>query len=88
MQEVKVESVDGYTLFNDIEDIELRSYNRAMIMANIIEDNLAEKDGRVNQKGMYHSTRYFEAVPVSERQKVYGLLQEEVIKRKLIPGGI
>lgn len=39
--------IKGYSLFNDIEDTELRIRNRAVVMANIFEDNL-DGDAKVD----------------------------------------
>lgn len=57
----------GYCLFNDIEDSNLRSRNRGVILANIAEDH--SKNKRINQKGVSLIMGYYLCVPVNEREQ-------------------
>jgi len=58
----------GYSLFNDIEDVELRNRNRAVILANIIEHNT--KSRRVSPQGAALVLGYFSYVPMEDRKDV------------------
>ena len=55
----------GYSLFNDIEDAALRNRNRAVIMANILEQNT--KDKKITPKGASLILGYFSAINPNER---------------------
>ena len=37
-----VTEVDGYPTFNDVENIQLRNYNRGQVIINIVEDLTAQ----------------------------------------------
>lgn len=58
----------GYSLFEDIEDRDLRIRNRAAVMANMYEDNpdAANKDSTSN-KGALMIFGYMERIPAEER---------------------
>lgn len=60
----------GFGLFNDIEDAELRNRNRAVVLANLAEDNMS-KDGRISPKGAGLVMGYFNAIPEAERANVF-----------------
>lgn len=66
---------NGFSLFNDIEDEALRTRNRAVVLANIFEDN--SKDGKTSPKGASLLLNYFLALPEAARQSV----QQEFIKK-------
>ncbi len=61
--------VKGYTLFNDIEDLGLRNRNRAVILANMIQDNLV--DNTIPPKIMLTMIEYMKAIPEDQRKDVY-----------------
>lgn len=61
----------GFSLFSDIEDSSLRNRNRAVVLANIAEDNL-NKEKRITPKGAALVLGYFSQVPEAERSDVYG----------------
>ena len=86
-EENKVKSLNGYSLFNDVEDETLKARNRGVTIANIIEDNLTE-DGLVDGVGMQYVLQYWMQIAKEERAEVYEILQKEVQERKLIEGGI
>lgn len=81
-------SVRGYSLFNEIEDKDLQSRNRAVVLANIIEDNMHEKSGAVTPACMVITGEYFKAIDTKDAAAVYTFLQGEIMERKLIQGGI
>lgn len=69
----------GYSLFNDVEDQELQTYNRARVMKNIMLDN---SDGRlVNARGMQILAGYFDRIPSRNQDGVYKML-EKLLRQK------
>ena len=73
-------AIKGYSLFNDVEDTEIRIYNRARSMKNIMIDH-ADKDKNVSVKGTHILLQYMNAIPTEERRDVYIKL-EELLKVK------
>ena len=88
MSEEKVNSIQGYPLFNDTEDKHTQRQNRAVILANIIEDNLYDDTGVVTQTGMLYSLQYWDQIPDEEKKVIYEMLKREVSGRGLIQGGL
>ena len=84
----KINSIQGYPLFNDVEDKHTQRQNRAVILANIIEDNLQDESGVVTQTGMLYSLQYWDEIPDEEKKVVYEMLKREVSGRGLIKGGL
>lgn len=66
----------GFNLFNDIEDFDLRTRNRAVVLANIYEDNC--KDGKVSGKGAVTIMNYFQKIPEGERGAVQTKFTEDM----------
>jgi hypothetical protein len=58
----------GFNLFNDIEDEQLRIRNRAVVLANIAEDNT--KKALLSPKGAALVLGYFNCIPQEERGAV------------------
>lgn len=58
----------GFSLFNDIEDAELRNRNRAVVMANIAKDH--NRNGLINAAGAALIIGYFDRVPQVDRGSV------------------
>lgn len=58
----------GMSLFNDVEDVALRNYNRGQVLANIAVD------GRTGNRISISATKdligYFKAIPEEERKPV------------------
>lgn len=71
--------VNGFTLFNDIEDRDLRNRNRAVILANITEANT--KKNKVTVKGASLILSYFDSVPVEDRKDVEQRFTENLKQR-------
>lgn len=65
----------GYGLFNDVEDDEIRIYNRARSLKNIILDN-ADKDRNLNLNGMAKVASYMALMPTEERDAIHAKLKE------------
>jgi hypothetical protein len=77
----------GFSLFNDIEDIELRNRNRAVILTNLMEDNINKKTLKVSMKGADLILNYFNLIPQEERKDVTERFTQGMLQRgfKLIP---
>lgn len=60
----------SYSLFNDIEDMDLRNRNRAVVLANIAQDHIDRKSKRVSIKGAALILGYFGCVDMEDRQSV------------------
>jgi len=56
---------EGYSLFKDIEDEQLKARNRAMILWNIFERH--SENGKATVKGMAKLVGYTNRVPSGER---------------------
>lgn len=70
----------GFSLFNDVEDDLLRIRNRAVVLANMAEDN-AEKVGKVSPRGASLIFGYFQLVPPHERIAVRDKFAEQMKAR-------
>jgi len=67
MQNEKSE-YNGFPLFFDIEDVELRRRNQAVILVNILEDHF--KDGKISKKGAGLHVGYFNEIPREDRNEL------------------
>lgn len=69
----------GYSLFNDIDDADLRSRNRAVTLCNIAEAH-TNKEKRISPGGAALMIRYTEQIPDQERksvlEKMVGFMKE------------
>lgn len=63
-----MDNYKGFSLFNDVEDNDLRTFNRARILANIAEDNT--KNAKISPKGATLILNYFNCIPADERMHV------------------
>lgn len=61
----------GFSLFDDVEDLALRSRNRAVIMANICANH--NKDGNITPGGAALVMGYFNSIPQEEKAGVLKL---------------
>lgn len=68
-QEKQVNEYKGFSLFNDVEDAVLRTFNRARILANIAED-YTNKHKRISAGGAGLIIGYFDKVPQEDRKSV------------------
>lgn len=59
MTQEKYNDFKTYSLFNDIEDLELRNRNRAVVLANMAEDHIDRKSKRISPKGAALILGYF-----------------------------
>lgn len=69
----------GWSLFKDIEDNVLRTRNRAVVLANIAEDNTQKK--LISPKGAALILGYFNRIPDNERLGVKERFSETMIER-------
>lgn len=69
MSEKQVNEYKGFSLFNDVEDVNLRTFNRARILVNIAED-YTNKQKRISGGGVGLIIGYFNQVPLAERSPV------------------
>lgn len=70
----------GYGLFNDVDDVEVQSYNRGRTIVNIMEDN-SDGAGKISQRGAMLSAGYLLSIPESERASAYNEA-ETILKNK------
>lgn len=68
------DEINGYSLFSEIKDEELRSRNRAVCLNNMIEAHT--RDGKVSQRGLLETVQYVKEIPHMERPPVMEKLQE------------
>lgn len=74
----------GFSLFNDIEDVELKNRNRAVILTNMAEDNMDRKTKKINMKGTTFVLGYFNLIPEEERADVKNRFMEGMAQRGFI----
>jgi hypothetical protein len=72
----------GFSLFNDIEDAELRNRNRAVILCNIASDNTRNK--LISAKGGSLILGYFGLIPPEERDVVQNKFKKEMELRGFV----
>ena len=73
------DSYKGFSLFGDIEDVTLRTRNRAVVLANIYEDN--SENGKTTPKGAALILNYFKEIPENERKPVQERFVESMRER-------
>lgn len=77
-----MENFKGYPLFNDLEDKALQTRNRAVIMANIIEQNTKKK--LITPKGTALVIGYFNCVPTEDRKDVEAAFTQQMKERHYV----
>lgn len=75
--------VRGYSLFNEVEDKVVQTYNRARILKNIMTD-YSDADRNVSQTGEALIYKYFEGIPVDDRRDVHTKLKELLITKDTV----
>lgn len=63
-----LKTINGFPLFNEIEDASLRRRNQAVILTNILEDGFVK--GKIKAKSSLLMLSYFNALPIEERAPV------------------
>ena len=66
----------GFSLFNDIEDVSLRNRNRAVVLANMADDN--NKNNMISAKGGALILGYFQSLPEEDRADVRNRFAERM----------
>lgn len=80
MQKQNPAEFKGFSLFNDVEDDNLRPFNRARVMANMAEDH-TNKEKRITPKGAALILGYFNLIPKEERNIAKDLFEIEMNNR-------
>jgi hypothetical protein len=75
----------GFSLFNDIENAELRNRNRAVVLANIAADNT--KNRIIHAKGAALILGYFKEVPEHDREDVKERFKENMKEQGFVLAG-
>lgn len=70
----------GFSLFNDVEDADLRSNNRARVLANMAEDH-TNKEKRISPKGAALILGYFNLIPKEDRNTTKDKFASEMLNR-------
>ena len=70
-------------LFNDVEDKELRNYNRGTTLVNLYEQHAGES--RVNARGVAAILAYFKEVPAEDRAAVLEEFRTVAMERGHLP---
>ncbi len=68
IEEIKRNTYKGFCTFSDIEDYELKTRNRAVVLANLASDNSEAQ--RISPKGAALILGYFQSIPSDEREDV------------------
>jgi len=76
----QINEFKGFSLFNEMKDEALRNRNRAVVMANITEDNLTSHK-RITPKGAVLVLGYFTALPENERAVALELYEQQLQQR-------
>jgi len=79
IEEIKRTAYKGFFLFNDIEDYALKTRNRAVVLANIAEDNSQKR--LISPKGASLILGYFQQIPSDEREDVKNKFSETMTER-------
>jgi hypothetical protein len=73
---MSIDNYKGFELFNDIAEKTLRTRNRAVVLANMIVDNMRDK--KLSPKGVVLVLGYFNQIPNQEREEVQKALVEDM----------
>lgn len=80
------DSYKGFTLFNDIEDVKLRNYNRSVLMSNIAEFNI--KQEKITKKGAALIVGYFDCIPDEDKKQVYTAFVARMEEKNFVIEGV
>jgi hypothetical protein len=65
----------GYSLFSTTEDFQLKSRNRGVVMANIVEEHYNKAANKVSSLGLSLILGYFQAILPVERRAAKDALE-------------
>lgn len=74
----------SFPLFNDVEEVELRTHNRAAIMVNIFEDGYSKDNkgvGKVSDRSTLLIIGYMNKIPEGERKETINEFVRQANKR-------
>jgi hypothetical protein len=74
----------GFSLFNDVEDTELRAQNRGRVMANMAEDHTDKNKKRLSPKGASLILNYFNLIKGEDRNAAKEKFQTEMQARGFV----
>lgn len=63
---------NGYDLFMEVEDTDLRTRNRAVVLFNIYEDHT--RNGMTNPEGLVQMMQYIQKLPEEDQPTVVSTL--------------
>ena len=75
----RVIEYNGYSTFNDVEDIKIRSHNRGVIIINIIED--CTNKGYTKNQAWEMVEGYIQCIPKDEWVFAYAIAEIVATKR-------
>lgn len=73
----KYNNFKGFSLFNDIADMELRIRNQAVVLTNIAQDNIKEK--KISAKGASLILGYFGLIDPNDRADVQAAFKANML---------
>lgn len=76
-----VDNYKEFSLFNEIEDVNLRNRNRAVVMTNLAEDH-KNKENRIGSFGVKLILGYFNCLPKEDRADVLERFKKGLEERK------
>lgn len=71
--------MQGYSLFRDIEDSQLRNRNRYVVLSNMAEAHTKHK--KITEKGTFLILSYYNEIPAEDRKEVYDGFKAEMKRR-------
>lgn len=74
----------GFSLFNDVEDAELRAQNRGRVMANMAEDHTEKNKKRITPKGASLILNYFNLIIDKDRNAAKDKFKTEMEARGFV----
>ncbi len=72
---------NGYSLFVEIDDLNLRARNRGVVMANILEEHISEETKRITPTGLRNILEYFNQIDAFERAQAYSAFRQILQER-------
>lgn len=72
----------GFSLFTEVEDAEIRTYNRARVMKNIMLDH-SDAQKNVHAAGRTLLMAYFSKIPAEDRKATYAKLEELLVQKEV-----
>lgn len=77
----KTNDFKGFCLFNDIEDVVLRTRNQAVVLVNLAEDHVDRNTKKVNLKGAGLILGYYKNVDDEDKPSVMAQFKTGMLQR-------